>query len=48
MSLRILFSKFVLVKVLVQGMPTITATNQLYSLTDSRTRLCEIDSGMPG
>src|SRR5262245_42841868 len=44
MSLRILFSKCVLVKVLVQGMPTITATDQLHALTDGRTRLCEIDN----
>src|SRR5262245_8771132 len=48
MSLRILFSRFVLVKILAQGMPTITATDQLHSLTSSRTRLCEIDSGMAG
>jgi hypothetical protein len=46
MSLRIFFSEFDLVKVLVQGMPTVT--NQLHSLPDSRTRLCEIDSAMPG
>jgi len=47
MSLRILSSKFVFVKILVQGMPKIAMTNQLHSLTDSRTRLCEIDSGTP-
>src|SRR6266699_2667533 len=48
MSLRIGFSKFVLGKVLVRGMTAITATNQLHSLMDRRTRLCAIDRERPG
>lgn len=36
MSLRILFSRFLLLKVLVQEMPAFTATDRLYSLTDIR------------
>src|SRR5690349_7328412 len=47
MSWRMVFSRFVFVRVLVQGMTAITATNQLHSLTHSRTRLREIDSAMP-
>ncbi|AZE17010.1 hypothetical protein C4K09_2549 [Pseudomonas chlororaphis subsp. aureofaciens] len=42
------FSWFVCVKVLRQGAPTIIATHRLHSLKDSRTRLREIDSAVPG